>query len=436
MGGKVWIGIDDTDSKMRGCTTYVGAVLIRRIRDAGYDLSGYPRLVRLNPNCQYKTRGNAAIALAVLADRLEPFEDLVAKVVEEYAELEADGTDPGAVLLIGEPGEAIRKYYWHVVRDISTIEEAEKIASMNDVRLLRWNRGRGIIGALAAVGADLTMDKTYELIAHRKKEYWGTVRLVDPESVWLMDEKTYPLTFDNVDRETGEIRITPHTPCPVLLGIRGVTPSIVEEAYKMLKIYEPTEFYTIFETNQGTDAHLQPINIGNVKENISAIIDGIVKTKPRFTIGGHVFFVLENGTGEIVCAAYEPTKSFRHVVVGLEPGDRVTVYGSVKKKAQGLTLNLEKIHVKSLVELNIVKPPKCPICGKRMEKIGKQVYTCKICKTSSSEPEVIMIKRKTSPGIYEVPASARRHLSKPLALTSNYQHSQGTSNLVKPSYLP
>lgn len=422
MEKRVWIGIDDTDSRRGGCTTYVGAVLIRRIEDAGYGLDGYPRLIRLNPNCPYKTRGNAAVALPVRADKIELLEDLVFKVIEEYADLDIEGTDPGAIILVGEPSEEIRKYYWHVVRDLSTIEEAEKIALNNETRLLRWNKGRGVIGALAAIGADLTMEKTYELIAHRKKEYWGTVRLVDPKSVWLMNEKTYPLTFDNVDEETGEIRITPHTPCPVLLGIRGVTPSIVEEAYKMLRIYEPVEFYTIFETNQGTDAHLQPMKIADVRENISVIIDGIVKTKPMFTMGGHVFFTLEDETGEITCAAYEPTKSFRHVIVELEPGDRVTVYGAVKRKTQAFTLNLEKIHVKSLVELSIVRQPRCPVCRKRMKKINEQGYVCKACKTLSSSQEVIMIRRKISPGIYEVPASARRHLSKPLALSSNYQH--------------
>ncbi len=422
MDKKLWIGLDDTDSRKGGCTTYIGAILLRRIRDEGYNIIGYPRLVRLNPNCPYKTRGNAAIALAVEADSPEPFEDIVSSIIEEYAELQAVGTDPGAVLLLGEPSYELKEYYWHVVRDLSTKEEAEKIARQNKVRLLEWNMGRGIIGALAAIGADLTRDKTYELIAHRKKEYWGTVRSFDPRSVWEMDRRTYPLTFDNVDRETGEIRITPHTPCPVLLGIRGVTPNILEEAYKMLTINEPVEFYTIFETNQGTDAHLQLMRIKDVKNNVSAIIDGVVKSKPRFTVGGHVFFTLGDDTGEITCAAYEPTKKFRHIIIELEPGDKVTVYGAVKKKPQGFTLNLEKIHIKSLVDLKIVKPPTCPICSKKMEKIDKTRYFCRDCNAFSRSPEVINIGRKILCGIYEVPPSARRHLSKPLALTSDYQH--------------
>lgn len=420
MNKKLWIGIDDTDSKRSGCTTYIGALLLRGLRDAGYNVIGYPRLIRLNPNCPYKTRGNAAIAMAVEIDQVERIEDIIEKLIEDNSDLQAEGTDPGAVLLLGEPSQSLREYYWHVVRDLSTIEEARKIASENNAKLLTWKTGRGIIGAIAAIGADLTMGKTYELIAYRKREYWGTVRLVDPESVWGMNKATYPLTFDNVDEETGEIRIAPHTPCPVLIGIRGLTPNVVEEAYKMLRILEPVEFYTIFETNQATDVHLQLIKINDVKDSISAIIDGIVKSKPIFTIGGHVFFKLEDETGEITCAAYEPTKRFRHIIKELQPGDKVTVCGAVKRKTQGFTLNLEKIHIKSLAELEVVRAPKCSICGERMEKIGKAGYKCRNCKVYESKPEIIKVERRISPGIYEVPASARRHLSKPLALTSNY----------------
>ena len=58
------LGIDDTDSPEGMCTTYLCALLARRflqdhipVREA--------RLLRLNPNVIYKTRGNAAICLDV-----------------------------------------------------------------------------------------------------------------------------------------------------------------------------------------------------------------------------------------------------------------------------------------------------------------------------------------------------------------------------------
>ncbi|MCS7126409.1 MAG: tRNA(Ile)(2)-agmatinylcytidine synthase [Aigarchaeota archaeon] len=418
----VWIGIDDTDSKKAGCTTFVGALLLRRVKSLGYTLVGYPRLVRLNPNCPYKTRGNAAIALAVESDRFDVLEDVVIKTVEEYAELDAEGTDPGVAFFFGEPLQELREYYWHTVRELSSIEEAEKIAENIGAKLLKWKSGRGVIGALSAIGADLTKGRTYELIAYRRRDYWGTVRLVDPDSVWEMDKTTYPLTFDNVDRDTGEIRITPHTPCPVLLGIRGVTPHIVEQAYNMLRIYEPVEFYTIFETNQGTDAHLQMMKISNVKEGVSAIIDCTVRSKPRYSIGGHVFFKIGDETGEITCAVYEPTKRLRHIIVELEPGDEITVYGGVKMKPEGLTLNLEKIHIRSLVKSFVKRAPRCRFCGRKMKRVGKPGYVCKSCRSFSREPELVEVERKIPLGVYEVPPSARRHLSRPLALATNYQH--------------
>ncbi|HUW86389.1 MAG TPA: tRNA(Ile2) 2-agmatinylcytidine synthetase, partial [Methanoregula sp.] len=58
------IGIDDTDSPEGMCTTYLGAVLARRLIREGMRIRE-ARLVRLNPNVTWKTRGNAAIALHV-----------------------------------------------------------------------------------------------------------------------------------------------------------------------------------------------------------------------------------------------------------------------------------------------------------------------------------------------------------------------------------
>ena len=54
------IGIDDTDSVKGGCTTWLGTEIISELSE--FDLIGYPRLVRLNPNVPWKTRGNGAVA--------------------------------------------------------------------------------------------------------------------------------------------------------------------------------------------------------------------------------------------------------------------------------------------------------------------------------------------------------------------------------------
>ena len=92
----MWIGIDDTDSARGMCTTYLGAVLILRLRARGFRLTG-ARLIRLNPNVPWKTRGNAAIALGVEGDPGIAFE-LACRCVEDLADLPAEGTEPGVAV--------------------------------------------------------------------------------------------------------------------------------------------------------------------------------------------------------------------------------------------------------------------------------------------------------------------------------------------------
>ncbi len=414
----IWVGIDDTDSKKGGCTTYVAAVLIRRLKNRGIETRGYPRLVRLNPNCPYKTRGNAAIAVKADSDDLETVKKIAVEVVEEYSELD-EGAETGIMLLPKEPDDRLKKFYWRAVREIVPIEDAFKLADAVGAEVVYYSDGKGAVGALAAIGVDLAPGKTYELIAHRAKEYWGTVRKIDPASVFEMDKATRPYTFDNVDYESGEIRIAPHTPCPVLFGIRGIEPKILMKAFGMVKVFEPIEYVTIFETNQATDVHYRRAAIKELKDGVNAVIDGTVSQPPRLDIGGHVFFKLKDETGEIYCAAYEPTKSFRRIVLQLLPGDEVAVYGAVKMKPQGLTMNLEKIQVKKLAKKTVSRPPICPRCGRRMKSMGAgKGYRCKKCgiRVGEEAAEKVKVPRSLKPGFYEVPPSARRHLTKPLQL--------------------
>ncbi|MFO1535851.1 MAG: hypothetical protein ABR586_09320, partial [Thermoplasmatota archaeon] len=55
------LAFDDTDGPEGGCTTHLAfRVLLELPRLA---LAGLPRLVRLNPNVPWKTRGNGAVVL-------------------------------------------------------------------------------------------------------------------------------------------------------------------------------------------------------------------------------------------------------------------------------------------------------------------------------------------------------------------------------------
>jgi tRNA(Ile2)-agmatinylcytidine synthase len=417
----VQIGVDDTDSNEGMCTTYIGAVISDKLKNQGFNLNSYPKLIRLNPNWPLKTRGNCAISLEVKYNpsRLGELKETVLKTVEQLAELKHASTNPGVVFYLGKsiPKE-LQRFSKKVIQGIVRIDDAERLATKIGAEYHKYKLGRGIIGALAAIGESLESDSTYELLAYRKKNYRGTKRNIDINSVIEMDRKTYPRTFDNLDLSTGEIRITPHTPCPILFGIRSQDPESTLEALNIIKSDEPIERYIIYKTNQATDAHLISAKIKDLKPLNSAIISGQVSETPRTIIGGHIIFSLNDSTGEINCAAYEPTRDFRKIIVNLKAGDRVKVYGAVKKKKNiPLTLNLEKIEVQALTEIYLKKNPICTKCSKTAKSKGKgQGYRCEKCGKifPLGSEKYVRKSRDLRIGSYEVPPRARRHLAKPL----------------------
>jgi len=344
------IGIDDTDSKKGMCTTYVGAVIIRRIREIGGRLEGFPKLIRLNPMWPHKTRGNCAVAMKVRISRqrIPIVKRIVLDTVRELAELRSETTNPGVVFYESEDiPKCLKTFSKKTVQEVVDLKEAEELAKEVEAEIHKFKLGNGVIGALAAIGHPLDRDWTFELIAYRIRENWGTPRKIDAESVFRMNAETYPETFDNLDPLTGEIRITPHTPCPILYGIRGETPEAVEKASKLVRTLEPVDFMITYKTNQGTDEHyLRLKKISEVKPYRSVIVDGTVCRAPRTIPGGHVIFSVKNGSGEIDCAAYEPTRKFREIARSLVIGDKVRVFGGVKEKPNlPLTVNLEKISI-------------------------------------------------------------------------------------------
>jgi tRNA(Ile2)-agmatinylcytidine synthase len=140
-----------------------------------------------------------------------------------------------------------------------------------------------------------------------------------------------------------------------------------------------------------------------------------VASRPRVITGGHLIFSLRD-TKKIDCACYEPTKKFRNIIRELYPGDKITVYGGVRKTP--LTLNIEKIKIHKLATIHHkVENPFCPQCKRHMKSMGKKGgYRCRHCgeKTNKENAKIETIKRKLLPGFYEVPVVARRHLAKPL----------------------
>jgi tRNA(Ile2)-agmatinylcytidine synthase len=434
------LGLDDTDSLEGGCTTHVAVQLALRLREElGLVLLGHPGLVRLNPSNPWKTRGNAALVLHLGLPGGEPFrvgewhgdpihsfpggtdipptEEVMASawtVVQDLTWREADRTNPGLVLVGGPGPEHLYDRALHTLVDVRFLE-----SRLEEEGVLHMAEGtrRGLVGAAAACAWPRER-VTWELIAYRPPDRWGTSREVDPGSVQEMD-KMFPSTFDSFDEETRGMTMIPSSPCPVLFGIRGTDPDALPKALGHVRS-EPHEGWVMFETNQATDDHLTVKAMSDVSPHESVAVRGTVTKGPGTITGGHVILEIGDGDARLAAAAYEPTKGFRGIVRKLVPGDSVMACGSVRDEPR--TLNLEKVKVLSLgaeVERIKVANPRCPDCDKSMKSVGATAgYRCNNCGTRAEEEDATFEDRprEVQPGWFEVPTNARRHLARPLRL--------------------
>jgi tRNA(Ile2)-agmatinylcytidine synthase len=401
----MFVGIDDTDSVRGMCTTYLAAKLCQIL-----DVTETPKLIRLNPNIPYKTRGNGAVTFRT---EKKGAKDIVLSYVKKYSMLDDEKTNPGVAFLEDDPPKELRAFYTRVVSEHVTIEDAEKAASAANVEVHKFKNGRGIVGALAALG--FHGKSTYEIIAYRSVENFGKPRRIDLQSVIEMDRKMFPEVFDNVDLKGKRLLITPVGKDPILCGIRGLTREAVESAFKSVRAHEPVDMVQVFETNQATDAHLRHKSISQVMPYDCVIVSGIVSSLPRTFPGGHVIFSVSDSTGSIECATYKKSGPLRDVTRQLKVGDEVSVYGGIGKYPR--TVNIEKIEIKSIIESGHKTHPKC--CGKNMTSSGRNAgYKCKICgnKVSLESHKVSHASRSVVVGVYDSPPGTRRHLSKPVFL--------------------
>ena len=433
------IGFDDTDSTRQGCTTYVAALLIEQLEKTGVTFTDYPSLIRLNPNIPWKTRGNGALCLrieydAALENKIK--EDAIS-LIEAYSDLEWKGTDPGVVIFSGPqlPTE-ITAFSKAAETSVVTVKQALHLIRKFGAEAIGYNKQRGIVGALAAIGETLNGDYTYELISYRKPENFGSKRKVDEASIFEMDKTLQPLTFNNVDLQKHRVIITPRGPDPVLFGIRGETPQTVRRAFDLVKPLEPVNRWVIFRSNQGTDAHLtRKRTLSEMKPYESIIAKGTVSRNPKLIPVRHIIFATKDDTAEVDCAAYEPTGVLRKIAQELVVGDEIEIYGAVRKPTRSapLTVNLEKINVLKLVSRIQTQNPFCPSCGKRLKSMGKnQGFRCDNCKTKfiSAKKTETTIERNLQVGLYACSTRSQRHLTKPLRRYGQEKHGE-PSKLLK-----
>ncbi|MCL2712581.1 MAG: tRNA(Ile)(2)-agmatinylcytidine synthase [Methanomassiliicoccaceae archaeon] len=424
----MYIAVDDTDSRTGNCTTYLLTEMMRELSDI--DIIGNPRLVRLNPAVPWKTRGNGALTMRVgkglgekkrigvisgkdffcspSAAEWEPDEnEMIKRLVPVIEKNMSEGSDPGLIVSRTRPDVSL---YQEGVKRIISKEfvkaELDRIGAVT----YEIGNGRGVIGAACAMSW-MPNDSTYEVLAYRTDDRIGTERTFDPMSVREMDT-IFRSTFNSWEEREQKVTMIPSTPCPVLFGLRGDDEKETIDAAMYLRTEKIGRWVT-FLTNQGTDDHIIHDAV-EIKENSSYIVDGVVCGRARHIRGGHTLTDIKTRYGIVTVAAYEPSKEFRMLFDDLAVGDVISVVGELRDEPR--TLNAEKVKVISLSEkITKTSNPVCPECGKRMQSIGKeQGYRCKGCRTRSKATITKKETRWAVPGWYEPPASARRHLSRPL----------------------
>ncbi len=414
------VGFDDTDSSDGMCTTFLCYSAVKRLlkKKGITELLDYPHLIRLNPNIPWKTRGNAALCLAIRTTlSREAVFEFFRNIIKEFAT--SPRANSGLVLHEGLaiPNE-VEEFATRALFSVMSLREARTIVGKFRMDSYELRNGQGLVGALASIGNLLRNDHTFELIAYRREA--RRKRHIELDKIVRMSERRFPETFSNYDRDHRRVMILPHGPDPVLCGIRGETPEGVSEAFRDLLPIGNLLGYMIFRSNQGTGEHLaHRLDLNNAMPYSSGTVVGSVIEDPMIERGGHVFFKIANAKGEISCACYEPTAEFRKAAAGLMRGDIIEASGGIRKPTSlhPKMLNLELLKPMRLQSLVTLANPKCPVCNVALKSKGKnQGFACEKCSYSSKTSEKTRIERKRSisPKLYMPPMKAHRHLTRPL----------------------
>jgi tRNA(Ile2)-agmatinylcytidine synthase len=431
-----WIGIDDTDAPAGGCTTFVLTEVIRAARMVGADLIGEPRLVRLNPNIPWKTRGNAALAARFgrgtgqrrnagelpegplhYYDRGRPLpkaerDRLVDAAWEAVRRSSRRGprTDPA---MVASEHRLPARLYWEAVRTVVPVAARARALGALGAEVRTVGSPRGLVGASSAI-AWPSRRVTWELIAYRRSDRLAQRREVDAESIRAA-ERRFPSLFLCTDPHTRRILVTPHTPCPILFGLRSTRRGPLPRALATV-VSEPIDRWVVFRTNQATGDHLPPGDTPEIRPYEPGRATGTLASAPQRLRGGHVRFSLLRPAGTtVLCMVFEPSKTLSEVARGLALGDRLSVWGG---RGRDATLRVEGIRILDAPARPLGRtPPKCPECGRTADSMGTgRGYRCPQCRRRFP-PEAGIVRWELSrfgPGTYHPTPSARRHLH-PLA---------------------
>ena len=410
------IGFDDTDSPKGMCTTFLAFKIVDLLRKQKTEFLDFPRLIRFNPNIPWKTRGNGAVSLKIKTRNPSKVKSQIKNLVTKYSDIK-NGANPGLVFFESDsiPSEFIdfsNLALWQLINR----KNAKKFAKKNNLEFFYQGNGQGLVGAIGAIGYDFE-DHTLELLSYRKKSKFGKARKLSANSVKIMQEKTFPNTFNSFDTKKGHVLITPHGPDPVFYGVRGENVDSLLDATKILKSDEKLDGYMIFKSNQGTGDHLKnELNSETMKPYASGKITGIISNIPKIAKGGHVFFKILSQNHEFWCAVYKPT-GITIIASNLIKGDKICVGGGVRKASKNFPriINLEFIEIISLEKNLSTSNPLCKKCNKKMKSKGQnQEFQCIRCGKKASKKITVEIPRTIKKQLYIPKISAHRHLTRPL----------------------
>jgi len=417
------IALDDTDGSDGGCTTHL---MLRILSFLDLDVKGYPRLVRLNPNIPFKTRGNAALCAEIgrpsgtrtkigeymgkpifsssIIDDIQDYEqiaDAAWDIVLQEANLSDEKTNPGMIIAKDKPDS---DQYFAALRSVVSIEDALRRIKERGMVYRFAKNGRGLIGALSALSWPAEKS-TYEMIIYSFPRPQHIPKDMQREIAILAN--SFPGTFNNYDGENRHAAIFPSPRTPVLCGVRTTDPTAILEFPTQITTGFPIRFtgYMLYQTNQATDDHYQK-SFERFEDLSSYAFNAIVTSYPVAIRGGHWFFNFLYMGREYKAAIFEPSKGMRLLVRDIEIGDYVRIFGSFMDGK----MNIEKVSIIEKSRVFVRSNPVCVKCGARMQNNGKNSFRCTSCSNHSAYPAYKEKKRYSEKKHYEAPVAGRRHL--------------------------
>jgi len=427
------IGMDNIDSYWGGCTTHFGYIVIKKIISLKGSIVDYPKLIRLNPDIPWKTRGNGSVCIDALIPRryLNPFLQWLNDKMIEYLDITRGFSikiQPAVVVMNGDlldrqDYEMLEGLYKKSLTKIVRIKEAEDVLKALDEKILAVytpSGKRGLIGALSSMGNMLVNDYTYELLIYRDINIRGRERFKAPktEIIRLLIEDEH--TFAHVDMEKEKILISPGGPDPVIAGIRGNKLSKIMKLFRRIRNYLDYDGWVIYVTNQGTHENLQMAKSGDTNYYRQTFIGLKMNRKVR-TYGGHLFVYGYSNSNQVMVNFYYESGRMRSLIDSI-PIRNISIWvgGGIKPNKLSDTPNIVVNPQLVIIENNVANiwvkaKPICPHCKIALTSAGTEHgYKCKKCNYNIPKLDLMINKTISLPHIIMPPYRSILHISKPL----------------------